>query len=117
MQPEKWLRRPCSLQPYLASTLLRIADGYLGASCKQPSLQVPPPPSSTIPTQITSLSLNNTRLVYGQQELFGTRIQVAAGSPVPQGSITFFNGSTVLASGSLTGPGAVVSGNGVVRNN
>ena len=71
--------------------------------------------SPKVTTSITALSLNNTGLVYGQNESFETQVQVPLGSPVPQGGIiSFLNGTEVLATAFLNGTGAVVSGNNVV---
>ena len=71
--------------------------------------------SAAVTTSITALSLNNTALIYGQTESFGTQVQVPLGSPVPQGGIvSFLNGTQVLATAFLNGTGAVVSGNNVV---
>ena len=72
------------------------------------------PANNTIATQITALSLKNIFPVYGQFAGYGTQITVPQGSAVPQGNIVFLNGSTVLATASLTGAGAVINGNNVV---
>ena len=73
--------------------------------------------SAEVTTSITALSLNNTALVYGQNESFGTQVQVPLGSPVPQGGIvSFLNGTQVLATAFLNGTGSVVSGNNVVSS-
>ena len=70
---------------------------------------------AAVTTSITALSLNNTALIYGQTESFGTQVQVPIGNPVPQGGIvSFLNGTQVLATAFLNGTGAVVSGNNVV---
>ncbi len=82
-------------------------------SCRLAASQAQPA-NTTIATQITALSLNNIFPVYGQFAGYGTQITVPQGSSVPQGNIIFLNGSTVLATASLTGSGAVISGNNVV---
>ena len=62
--------------------------------------------SAAVATSITALSLNNTALIYGQTESFGTQVQVPLGSPVPQGGIvSFLNGTQVLATAFLNGTG------------
>ena len=72
------------------------------------------PATTNVTTQITALSLTNINPVYGQSAGHGTRITVPQGSPVPQGNIVFLNGSSTLATASLTGAGAVINGNNVV---
>jgi len=71
------------------------------------------PPNNTIATQITALSLANIFPVYGQSAGYGTQITVPAGSAVPQGIISFLNGTTTLATASLT-QNATINSNNVV---
>ena len=70
--------------------------------------------NNTVSTQVTALSLTKTLLVYGQHEGYGTQVTTPTGDPVAEGTVQFLNGSTTLATGSLTGANATINTNNVV---
>lgn len=69
----------------------------------------------TVTTSMVELSLTNTQPVFGTLEGYGTILQVPLGSPTPPGgTITFLNGTQVLATTNLASGVLVINGNNVV---